>query len=174
MPQQDSAVPLFYWLVFGWYEPMLTLGGCVGAMLYPKETYEQQAPWPQGSPPDAPLAKATIVTLYQLAHTIGLLGLINFFVLRAARQHLWFQPAIQEKMVRALLIPLLLGDFLHISLTLWALGEERWDVSKWDGLLWLTIISGLTLMIPRITWHLGIGRYVEQRDGLHRQSSKKV
>ena len=33
----NSAIPMFYWLMFGWYEPLLALGGCVGALLYPKE-----------------------------------------------------------------------------------------------------------------------------------------
>lgn len=86
-------------------------------------------------------------------------------MLWAARKHLWSQPAIQEKVVGALLTPLLLGDFLHIVLTLWALGEGRWNISQWEGILWITIASGFTLMIPRIAWHLGIGRYVEARDG---------
>lgn len=116
-------------------------------------------------PPDGPLPKATMVTMYQLAHTVGLLGLLNFFILWAVRKHMWSQPALQEKVVGALLLPLLFGDFIHIALTVWALGEDRWDVSKWDGLLWITIVSGLTLMIPRITWHMGIGRYVDSRDG---------
>jgi hypothetical protein len=183
----DSALPLFYWLVFGCYEPLLTIGGAVGALLYPKEvsselealwwrivgpltshhpqTYLQQAPWPKDSYPNEPLAKATIVTLFQLAHTVALLGAINLFVLWTVRKHLWPQPAIQERVVRALLTPLLLADFLHIVLTLWALGEDRWDVAEWGGILWVTIISGFTLMIPRIAWHLGIGRYVAMRDG---------
>lgn len=60
---------------------------------------------------------------------------------------------------------------MHIALTLWALGEGRWDVSKWEGILWITIISGLTLLVPRMAWHLGIGRYVEGRDG--RQVTKQ-
>lgn len=132
---------------------------------YAHQTYIQQAPWPQGEVPEGPLPKAAVVTLLQLAHTVGLLGTINMFVLWAARRHLWSQPAIQEKIAAALLTPLLLGDFLHIALTLWALGEERWDVSRWEGTLWITIVTGLTLMIPRIAWHLGVGRYVERRDG---------
>ena len=106
-----------------------------------------------------------MVTLLQLAHTCGLLGAINIFVLWAARKHLWSQPAIQEKIVGALLTPLLLGDILHITLTLWALGEERWDVTRWEGTLWVTIVAGLTLMVPRLTWYFGIGRYVDARDG---------
>ena len=103
--------------------------------------------------------------MLQLAHTVGLLGMINIFILWAARKHLWSQPAIQEKVVAALFTPLLLGDFLHIVLTLWALGEDRWDVSRWEGTLWVTIVTGMTLMIPRVAWHLGMGRYVEGRDG---------
>ena len=111
------------------------------------------------------------MTLYQLAHTVSLLGGINFFVLWAVRKHLWSQPAIQEKVVGALLTPLIFGDFMHIALTLWALGDERWDISKWKGVLWVTIVSGLTLMIPRIAWHLGVGRYVEERD--RKQATKQ-
>ena len=125
-------------------------------------------------PPEGPLPRATIVTLFQLAHTVGLLGFINFFVLWTARRHLWSYPAIQEKVVQALLLPLLLGDFLHIALTIWALGEDRWNVSQWEGMLWITIISGLTLMIPRMAWHLGIGRYVESRDGPLLRKGEKI
>lgn len=139
-----------------------------------EQTYEQQAPWPQGIPPEGPLARATIVTLFQLAHTVGLLGCVNFFLLWTARRHLWPQPAVQERVVRALLLPLLFGDILHIALTLWALGEERWDVSQWEGMLWITIVSGFTLMIPRIAWHLGIGRYMESRDGRLTTEERKI
>ena len=133
------------------------------------QTYVQQAPWPQGVEPAEALPKAAVVTLLQLAHTVGLLGSINVFVLWAARKHLWSQPAIQERVVAALLTPLLFGDFLHIALTLWALGEERWDVSQWTGTLWVTVVTGLTLMIPRMAWHMGVGRYVERRDGHRHQ-----
>lgn len=131
----------------------------------------QQAPWPEGILPEDPLPKATLVTMLQLAHIVGLLGTINVFVLWTARKHLWSQPAIQEKVVSALLTPLLFGDFLHIGLTLWALGEERWNVGQWDGILWVTIVTGLTLLVPRIAWHLGMGRYMEARDG---QIERKV
>ena len=133
--------------------------------------YIQQAPWPQGEIPQGPLPRAAVVTLLQLAHTVGLLGLLNFFILWAARKHLWSQPAIQEKVVGALLAPLLLGDFLHIFLTLWAIGDDRWQVQKWQGTLWITIVSGITLMVPRLAWHLGVGRYMDSRDGLPSKKS---
>lgn len=32
-----SAIPTFYWIVFGLYEPLLALGGSIGALLYPKQ-----------------------------------------------------------------------------------------------------------------------------------------
>ncbi|KAH9844256.1 uncharacterized protein C8Q71DRAFT_696888 [Rhodofomes roseus] len=160
----STALPTFYFAVFGLYEPLLTILGFMGAVLDPKTTHDQQAPWPAGGPPvDMPLA--TRVTILQLGHVAGLLGLLNFFVLSACRKYLYSQPALQEKIVGALLKPLLLGDFLHIGITLWALGDSRWDVASWGGILWITVVTGFSLMIPRITWHLGIGRYVDNRDG---------
>ena len=34
---QPSAIPTFYWITFGFYEPFLALGGSIGALLYPKQ-----------------------------------------------------------------------------------------------------------------------------------------
>ena len=92
------------------------------------------------------------------------MGLINFSLLRTARRYLSNQPAIQEKIIGALLMPLLIGDVLHLVVTLWALGDVRWNFSQWSGMLWATVVTGFSLMIPRITWHLGIGRYKDSRD----------
>lgn len=128
------------------------------------QTHDQQAPWPSDHIPSEPLPLATFVTLMQLAHVCALLGVVNFFVLRAARKHLSSQPALQEKIVGALLTPLVVGDFAHLYVTFWALGDEKWDVGRWSSMLWTTLILGLSLMIPRILWHLGIGRYVHARD----------
>lgn len=35
--RHNSALPVFYWLVFGWYEPLLASGGALGALLYPEQ-----------------------------------------------------------------------------------------------------------------------------------------
>lgn len=105
------------------------------------------------------------MTIVQLAHVCGLLGVVNGFVLRACRRHLAFSPAIQEKIVGALLTPLLIGDVVHLWVTVWALGESKWDTSTWTPLLWTTIVLGFSLLIPRAMWHLGIWRYVDRRDG---------
>ncbi len=121
------------------------------------QTHNMQAPWPAHIPPP--------LTVVQLAHVCALLGLVNFFLLRAARRYLSGHPVLQEKVVGALLTPLLIGDVLHLALTFWALGDMRWNLSEWSLMLWLTVILGLSLLIPRIAWHLGIGRYTESRDG---------
>ncbi|CAL1700798.1 unnamed protein product [Somion occarium] len=161
-----SAIPGFYWVVFGWYEPLLTLLGFIGAILYPKEAHDQQAPWQTEQSTANTLPLPTLITTMQLASVVGLLGLINCFVLWTARRYLFGQPAIQEKVVSALLTPLLIGDILHLSVTLWALGDDRWNIRAWrnSGTLWVTISTGISLLVPRIAWHLGIGRYVDSRD----------
>ncbi|KII95144.1 hypothetical protein PLICRDRAFT_48108 [Plicaturopsis crispa FD-325 SS-3] len=163
--QPQSAIPNVYYALFAWYEPLLTIGGLVGALLDPKAIHDQQAPWPSDGPPTGPLPLATTVTMLQLAHVCALLGLLNYFVLSALRTHLHAQPALQEKIATALLTPLLIGDGLHLYVTLWALGEQRWDLHSWGVMLWLTVGLGLSIMVPRIAWHIGIGRYVHSRDG---------
>jgi len=130
-----------------------------------KSTHNAQAPWPPNSPPPQELPKASLVTTIQLAHVCALIGLINFIILTASRKHLHDNLPLQEKMVFSLLFPLLIGDAFHLYVTLWALGDQKWDFLSWSPMLWTTILLGLTLMIPRIAWHLGIGRYVDARDG---------
>ena len=124
-----------------------------------------QAPWPSHISPPQQLPLATRVTVVQLSHVCGLLGLINFFLLRAARRHLSTQPILQEKIVAGLLTPLVIGDVLHIAFTLWALGDVRWNFSEWTVVVWLTVLIGLALLVPRIAWHMGMGRYMDSRDG---------
>ncbi|KAF9057623.1 hypothetical protein BJ165DRAFT_1520989 [Panaeolus papilionaceus] len=164
-----SAIPDFYYFCFGAYEPFLTTLGFLGSLVDPIAAHNSQAAWPRGVAPPTHLARATLVTLLQLAHACALLGFVNLFVLSAVRTHLKDQPALQEKIVFALLTPLLMGDIFHLLITLWALGDQKWDFASWSPMLWTTFILGLTLMIPRICWHLGIGRYVDSRDGRYRQ-----
>jgi len=142
--------------------------GFVGALLDPEGTHNYQAPWPNGPPPDE-LPLATRVTILQLGHVCALLGLLNLWLLNTVRVHLSLQPALQEKIVGALLTPLLIGDVAHLYITLWALGDQRWNIRNWSPMLIITISLGLTLLVPRIMWQLGIGRYVDSRD---RQSPK--
>lgn len=114
------------------------------------------------------------MTIIQLAHVCALVGIINLFVLRAARKHLASQPALQETLVHALLTPLLVGDVVHVVLTLWALDpSEIWAVTSWSPLLSLTVFAGLSLLVPRMMWHVGIGRYVHSRDAVEGEMKAK-
>ena len=114
-------------------------------------------------------------TVMQLAHVCFLIGVVNFFILSATRRHLHAHPGLQEKLVSALLTPLLVGDVLHLYVTIWALGDEKWNFAIWSPMLWTTVGLGLTLLIPRILWHLGVARYVDSRDGIAlRQKSTSV
>ncbi|KAF7969305.1 hypothetical protein HWV62_27733 [Athelia sp. TMB] len=169
--QGQSALPTFYYAIFAYYEPLLCIVGFLGAISDPKATHDQQASWPLDSPPPGPLPRATLVTMLQLAHVCALLGVINIFVLRAVRKHLSGQPALEEKIVRALLTPLVFGDVMHLYFTLWGLGDEKWVFSRYTPMLWTTIILGISLLVPRVAWHLGIGRYVHKRDSrlLHKE-----
>ncbi|KAK0453760.1 hypothetical protein EV421DRAFT_707553 [Armillaria borealis] len=160
-----SALPDFYYFIFAAYEPTLCILGFFGALADPKSTHDGQAAWPSDSPPPDVLPRASLVTVIQLAHVCALVGVINFFLLSAVRKHLHALPALQEKFTFALLCPLLIGDLMHLYLTLWSLGDQKWDVRNWSPMLWATIGLGMTLLIPRICWHLGIGRYVDARDG---------
>jgi len=165
-----SAIPDIYYFCFGAYEPFLTIIGFLGTLVDPTGTHNAQAPWLQGIPPPKTLPTATLVTILQLGHVCALLGLINLFVLSAVRTHLKELPALQEKIVFSLLVPLLIGDVFHLGVTFWALGDQKWNFANWTSMLWTTFIVGLTLMVPRICWHLGIGRYVDFRDGSSRKS----
>ncbi|KAJ6515827.1 hypothetical protein C8R45DRAFT_957739 [Mycena sanguinolenta] len=158
-----SAIPFAYYTVFAIYEPALTTLGFLGAVLDPEGTHNYQAPWPNGSPPEE-LPLATRLTIIQLGHVCALLGLLNVWLLTAARVHLSFQPALQEKIVGALLTPLLIGDVAHLWISLWALGDQRWNVQNWSPMLFITFTLGFTLFVPRVMWQLGIGRYVDSRD----------
>jgi len=104
-------------------------------------------PWPVGVTLPQTLPTATTITMLQLAHTCGLLGVINIFVLTAIRG--LRSPALQEKMATSLFTPLLVTDVSHILVTFYGMGDTRWRVDEWSSIVWITIITGLTLLIPR-------------------------
>ena len=145
------------------------------------QTHNMNGPWPVGATLPETLPVATTVTILQLAHTCALLGIINFFVLTATRGIR--SPALQEKIASSLFTPLLVSDVTHILVTLYGIGDTRWKVDEWPSIIWITVITGLTLLVPRfvrenrhvsglkhlsnsirVFWKLGIGRYVDSRD----------
>jgi hypothetical protein len=89
------------------------------------------------------------------------MALINLFIINAARHSFKQDPGAQEVVYKALFTVLMYGDFAHIAVTLYAMGPEmRWAFGNWSALTWVTIIAGITLLVPRALWHLGVGRDV--------------
>jgi len=127
---------------------------------------------------DLPPAVRTIICQAVVAHAV--IGLLIASVLRAIRR--LPSPALQEKIAKSLMISLAIGDVLHLFGTFYGIGDIRWKVEDWPQVLWLNIIVGLALFIPRyvgttpnprggansyhyrVCWLLGIGRFVATRD----------
>jgi hypothetical protein len=101
------------------------------------------------------------------------MGIVNLFLLASVRKHL-NDPPLQEKVLWGLFTPLMFGDFTHLAVTLWALGDERWNIYTWSPMMWTNVVIGSSLTIPRICWHLGIKRYVDARDGNYKKRSSRV
>lgn len=141
------------------------ISGQLSSISLNRQVHDQQAPWPSGGPPPV-LPRATLVIVAQLGVVCALLGLLNFSVFTTVRKHLHSDPALQEKIVSAMLVPLLIGDVSHISVTLWAVGDLRWEPKRWTPMLWTTVLLGLSLLVPRVAWQMGIGRYVHARDSV--------
>ena len=53
---------------------------------------------------------------------------------------------------------------MHLWVTFYALGDERWDYWNYTPTIWAVIGFGVALLVPRAMWHLGIWRYVHTRD----------
>ncbi|KAF9534267.1 hypothetical protein CPB83DRAFT_843962 [Crepidotus variabilis] len=173
MSAPTSALPDFYYFCFGAYEPFITILGFLGTIADPLSAHNAQAPWPlEIAPTSLPLA--TLVTIVQLAHVCALLGVVNLFLLFAVRTHMKGMPALEERILWGLFTPLIIGDVAHLTITFWALGDQRFHVTTWSPMIWANVVIGSSLLIPRVCWHLGIGRYVDMRDGSHARQTPKV
>jgi len=52
-------------------------------------------------------------------------------------------------MATSLFTPLIVSDVSHILVTLYGIGDTRWRIDEWSSIVWITIITGITLLIPR-------------------------
>jgi len=100
------------------------------------------------------------VTILQLVHLFVLLALINLFVINATRRQFAHDPKAQEVIYKALFTVLMFGDCAHLGITLYAMGPMRWEFGGWSPLTWFSLTVGVSLLIPRALWHLGVGRGV--------------
>ena len=108
----------------------------------------RRGPWP-GVFTEGPGVPSTtaheIVGQMALAHAIT--GLINASVFRAIRR--LPSSALQEKIAKSLFIPLAIGDVTYLLGTFYGIGDVRWKLSDWPQFLWLNVIVGVGLFIPR-------------------------
>jgi len=88
------------------------------------------------------------------------LALINLLLINATRHHFAQDPKAQEVIYKALSTVLMFGDFAHLGITLYAMGPMRWEFGSWSALTWFSLTVGVSLLVPRALWHLGIGRDV--------------
>jgi len=87
------------------------------------------------------------------------MALINLFIIHATC-HFTQDPKAQEIIYKALFTVLMFGDFAHLGVTLYAMGPMRWEFGSWSALTWVTITTGVSLLVPWALWHLGVGRIV--------------
>jgi hypothetical protein len=101
--------------------------------------------------------------MLQLVNVFFLMALINLSIINATRRYFAQDPKAQEVVYKALFTVLMFGDFAHIAVTLYAMGSMKWEFGSWSALTWATIIIGVSLLVPRALWHLGVGRDVPTR-----------
>ena len=118
-----------------------------------------------------------IICQTTVAHVV--IGCISASILRTIRR--LPSRTLQEKMARSLMISLAIGDVLHLFGTFYGIGDVRRKVEDWPQVLWLSIVIGIALFIPRyvettpsprggnrshyrVCWLLGVGRFVATRD----------
>ncbi|KAF9652199.1 hypothetical protein BDM02DRAFT_3183918 [Thelephora ganbajun] len=160
---QKSAVPTFYYIVFGIIEPLITFASLLEGIFDPRKVIVRHGRWSSGFA-EAPGALPPTVraVIYQMVVAHAIIGLVNASVLRAIRT--LPSSALQEKIARSLVISLSIGDVLHLFGTFYGIGDVRWKAKDWPQALWLSVAVGIGLFIPRVCWLLGIGRYVATRD----------
>lgn len=96
--------------------------------------------------PGVPLATVhAIVCQMVVSHAI--IGLVNASVLRAIRR--LPSSALQEKITKSLLIPLAIGDVSYLFGIFYGIGDIRWKSTDWPEALWLNVIVGIAIFIPR-------------------------
>jgi len=90
-----------------------------------------------------------------------LLVMISFSLFPIFKHHLGSSPRLQQKVIRALLIPLAVADIVHIALTLYPLPLDLvLNPVKWTTLIWGNVGITFGLFIVRMLWIAGAGRDV--------------
>jgi hypothetical protein len=100
--------------------------------------------------------------MIQYAHFDFLFALCNLIFLPLLTSYLVGQLELQEKFLTPYLRLLLLGDLAHVGFAAWGwwgAGLWGWNLERWGR----TVLM-MTVLLPRLAWVFGLGRYVHKRD----------
>ncbi|CAK9782422.1 hypothetical protein CC85DRAFT_280898 [Cutaneotrichosporon oleaginosum] len=153
----SHVLPPFYFYFFWLVEPGLSVAGALYAIFRP-ETYAADL-LPVGLERITQVVGNTLrgrMLCGQLGSCFLVLAMNSFSLFPVFRRQ---TPVLCEQLTRALLVPLLIGDFTHIALTLAALPYEL-VLEPWN---WTQLIHGNVnitwgLVFIRTLWLLGVGR----------------
>ncbi|KAJ9111819.1 hypothetical protein QFC20_002406 [Naganishia adeliensis] len=85
-----------------------------------------------------------------------MISLSLFPIIKKELDHL---PALQEKLVRGLLLPLAIADITHIILSLIPLPRDlTFRPDLWTGLIHGNVVITSGLFLVRLLWFTGVGR----------------
>ncbi|GHJ89322.1 hypothetical protein NliqN6_5724 [Naganishia liquefaciens] len=160
MPSQSSVLPAAYYYFFFLVEPLLTLAGAAYAIFLPA-TYGREL-LPRGLETFSDAVGHGIrgrLLVGCLGNCFFLLAMISLSLFPILKTELGHLPILQEKLVRALLMPLAIADITHIMLSLIPLPTSlvlRPDL--WTGLIWGNVGITAVLFTVRTMWFVGIGR----------------
>ena len=75
---------------------------------------------------------------------MSILGVLGTFLLPSLQKHLSPHPALHERVLRTYLAALLVGDFVHVAITLhYTPAEVRWAPQRWTLLMWGNVAGTL-------------------------------
>ncbi|KAF4466063.1 hypothetical protein FALBO_7076 [Fusarium albosuccineum] len=139
-----SSLPSFPRVVFTIIEPISLVGGFLGAVTNPAWFIGEQVP--QKHVPVTP--ESSIVVAWQLGNLYLLLAFIGLAVLSTTSEN---------KVVRAYLVALWLGDVGHIGFSCYGLGWNRlMNPAGWNAMTWGNIGMTLFLLLTRTAYFTGL------------------
>ncbi|OCF59939.1 hypothetical protein L486_02612 [Kwoniella mangroviensis CBS 10435] len=157
-----SVLPTRYYYFFWLVEPILTIAGGLSAIINPKDFGRYQLP-------DG-IERLTVgiggssrgqMVISQLGSCFILLAMISLSLVYLFKKHLDDKPALLERMMKGLLVPLAIADVsvVVVFVTLIPLPISHLkSPSEWTHIIHCTVWITLSLFVTRVCWLLGIGR----------------
>ncbi|WOO80202.1 uncharacterized protein LOC62_03G003713 [Vanrija pseudolonga] len=164
-----DTLPLHYFYFFWLLEPGLSVAGAFYAVLWPEDYAADLLP--STTERITNIVGRTVrgqMVVGQLGSLFLLLAMISFSLFPLFKWQLGSQPAIQEKLVRGLLVPLIILTLLPLP------NELRWAPAQWTQLIHGNVDVTVLLIIWRTAWFLGIGRYVPGAEKAEAESAEQA